>query len=333
MTAARGGKAFAVSALTICAVVLAGISGRSTQTRTAIYTEENIQEQEIAALQAEGESETQKAGTLRGESKFEAQETGTLQAEGESGMQETAALQAEGESGMQETGVVQSESESGTQEEKKVVAIDPGHQGSNIDMSDTEPIGPGASEMKAKASTGTQGRFSGVPEYELNLEISLLLRDELEERGYEVIMTREDNDTAISNAQRATLAYEQGGDIFLRIHANGLDDSSVSGALAMVPSPQNPYVGDLAEESYALADCILSAYCDKAGFGSLGIQYYDDMTGINWSKLPVMILEMGFMTNESDDWRMEDASVQALMAEGIADGIDAYFQQAETDEG
>ncbi len=305
MTAARGGKAFAVSALTICAAVLAGISGRSTQTRTAIYTEENTQEQKAGGLQAEGESETQVTGTLQGESEFEAQETGTLQAEGES---ETQA------------------------EEKKVVAIDPGHQGSNIDMSDTEPIGPGASEMKAKASTGTQGRFSGVPEYELNLEISLLLRDELEERGYEVIMTREDNDTAISNAQRATLAYEQGGDIFLRIHANGLDDSSVSGALAMVPSPQNPYVGDLAEESYALADCILSAYCDKAGFGSLGIQYYDDMTGINWSKLPVMILEMGFMTNESDDWRMEDASVQALMAEGIADGIDAYFLQAETDE-
>ena len=49
------------------------------------------------------------------------------------------------------------------------------------------------------------------------------------------------------------------------------------------------------------------------------------MTGINWSKLPVMILEMGFMTNQSDDLRMSDASVQPLMAEGIADGIDNYF--------
>ncbi len=212
-------------------------------------------------------------------------------------------------------------------DEKFVVAIDPGHQGSDVDISGTEPVGPGASERKAKAATGTQGRFTGVPEYELDLEISLLLRDELEERGYEVIMTRENNDTAISNAERAQMAYEEGGDIFLRIHANGLDDSSVSGALAMVPSPQNPYVGDLAEESYALADCILSAYCEKAGFGSLGVQYYDDMTGINWSRLPVMILEMGFMTNESDDLRMADPEVQELMAEGIADGVDAYVRQ------
>lgn len=212
-------------------------------------------------------------------------------------------------------------------EKKPVVAIDPGHQGNGADLSGTEPIGPGASEMKAKTATGTEGRFSGIPEYELDLEISLLLEEELKARGYEVIMTRRDNDTALSNSERALMAYEEGGDIFIRIHANGLDDSSVSGALAMVPSPSNPYVGDLAEDSYLLGECILDSYCSKAGFESLGVQYYDDMTGINWSRLPVMILEMGFMTNESDDLRMADEAVQPLMAEGIADGIDDYFEK------
>ena len=194
-------------------------------------------------------------------------------------------------------------------------------------MSDQEPSGPGSSEMKAKASTGTQSSFSDKKEYELNLEISLLLRDELEERGYEVVLTREDHDTAISNAERAQLAYEQGGDIYVRIHANGSDDPSVSGALAMVPSSDNPYVGYLAEDSYLLGQCILDAYCSKASFESLGVQYYDNMTGINWSQIPVMILEMGFMTNQSDDSRMSDPSVQLLMAEGIADGIDRYFTE------
>ena len=212
-------------------------------------------------------------------------------------------------------------------EKKPVVAIDPGHQGSGADLSGTEPVGPGASEMKAKTATGTEGRFSGIPEYELDLEISLLLEEELKARGYGVIMTRRDNDTALSNSERALMAYEEGGDIFIRIHANGLDDSSVSGALAMVPSPSNPYVGDLAEDSYLLGECILDGYCSKAGFESLGVQYYDDMTGINWSRLPVMILEMGFMTNESDDLRMADETVQPLMAEGIADGIDDYFEK------
>ncbi|MCD8396039.1 MAG: N-acetylmuramoyl-L-alanine amidase [Lachnospiraceae bacterium] len=211
--------------------------------------------------------------------------------------------------------------------EKLTVAIDPGHQGSWVDMTDTEPLGPGSSEMKTKSSTGTQGSYSGLAEYALNLEIALLLRSELEERGYEVILTREDNDTAISNAERAILAYEEGGDIYVRIHANGSEDSSISGALAMVPSSSNSYVAYLAEDSYLLAECILNSYCNIAGFSSLGIQYTDSMTGINWSQIPVMILEMGFMTNESDDLRMADASVQELMVQGIADGIDDYFIQ------
>lgn len=205
------------------------------------------------------------------------------------------------------------------------VAIDPGHQGSWVNMSDLEPMGPGSSEMKAKASTGTTGAYTGIPEYQLNLDISLALRTELENRGYRVVLAREDNDTAISNAERALLAYNEGGDIYVRIHANGSDDHSVSGALGMVPSTSNPYVAYLAEDSLRLGECILNAYCAETGFGNLGVQYYDNMTGINWSQIPVMILEMGFMTNESDDYNMADASMRQRMVTGIANGIDDYF--------
>lgn len=210
-----------------------------------------------------------------------------------------------------------------------VVAIDPGHQGNWIDMSDTEPIGPGALEMKAKASTGTQGSYTGVPEYQLNLDISLALQTELEARGYRVILTRTDNDTAISNSERALKAYDEGAEIYVRIHANGSDDSNVSGALGMTPSSDNPYVGNLAEESYRLSECVLNAYCEETGFGNLGIQFYDNMTGINWSKIPVTILEMGFMTNESDDTAMQDVEMQKKMVKGIANGIDLYFGDQE----
>ena len=261
------------------------------------------------------------------ETESEQAQTGKAETEQES---ETAAkeeTESESRQDLLITKETETESETEPESEQLVVAIDPGHQGNWVDMSEKEPNGPGSSEMKAKATTGTQGSFSGKAEYELNLEISLLLRDELEKRGYRVILTREDNDTAISNAERAQMAYEEGGDIYVRIHANGSDDAGVQGALAMVPSSNNPYIPELAEDSYTLAECILSAYCEKASFTSLGIQYYDNMTGINWSKLPVMILEMGFMTNQSDDLRMSDASVQPLMAEGIADGIDLYFEK------
>lgn len=212
-----------------------------------------------------------------------------------------------------------------------IVGIDPGHQGSWVDMSEPEPNAPGSSEYKAKCTAGTTGRFTGVAEYELTLEISLALREELEARGYQVILTREDHDTAISNAERAQKVAEEGGEIYVRIHANGSDDSSVEGALGMCQSPQNPYVGELYEESYCLSDEILTSYCEATGFENLGVQYYDNMTGINWSTVPVTILEMGFMTNEGDDTAMQDPQMQEKMVQGIADGIDAYFETAEED--
>ena len=71
----------------------------------------------------------------------------------------------------------------------KIVCIDPGHQ--RVGSAVPEPIGPGAAETKARVTGGAQGRFTGVPEYELNLAVSLLLRDILTQRGYTVVMTRD----------------------------------------------------------------------------------------------------------------------------------------------
>lgn len=122
------------------------------------------------------------------------------------------------------------------------VVIDPGHQGSWVDMSAQEPMAPGSSETKAKATTGTQGSYSGVPEYEVNLQVSLALEQELSERGYRVVMTRTDNDTAISNKERAELATREAADITVRIHANSDGSSSAAGALTMAPTSSNAYL-------------------------------------------------------------------------------------------
>lgn len=221
---------------------------------------------------------------------------------------------------------VDGESADNTSSNGHIVGIDPGHQSENIDMSATEPNGPGSSTMKAKASTGTSGSFSGLPEYQLNLNVSLLLRDILEQRGYQVVMTRTDNDTAISNKERAELVASKGAEICVRIHANGDDSSGVSGALTMCPSQQSPYVSSLYDSSNRLSRCIIDSYCAATGFQNRGIIYTDSMTGINWSTIPVTIVEMGFMTNQNDDLKMADSSFQQTMAEGIANGVDAYFQ-------
>ena len=213
---------------------------------------------------------------------------------------------------------------------KGLIAIDPGHQGSWVDMSAHEPMAPGSSETKAKATTGTTGRFTGIPEYQLNLDISLMLAEELRNRGYEVVLAREDNDTAISNAERAVKANESGADFAIHIHANGADSSSANGALTMVGSPSNPYIGHLYEKSNELATDVLNSYIAATGLANAGMQQVDNMTGLNWSTIPSMILEMGFMTNESDDRNMADPAFRQKMVKGIADGIDVYYSKNPT---
>ena len=205
----------------------------------------------------------------------------------------------------------------------RVVCIDAGHQ--RVGNSAPEPVGPGAAETKFRVSGGTQGRFTGIPEYELTLAVSLLLRDILTQRGYTVVMVRETNDVDISNAERAAIAADAGADVFVRIHANGSDDPAHSGAMTICMTPQNPYNSALYPASRALSDCVLDALVAATGCRREYVWETDTMSGINWATMPVTIVEMGYMTNEQEDRLLATDTYRAQVAAGIADGIDAYF--------
>ncbi len=208
--------------------------------------------------------------------------------------------------------------------EGHIVCIDPGHQ--RYGNPEQEPIGPGAAETKAKVSSGTHGNASGLDESELNLQVSLKLRAILEERGYTVIMTRETQDVDISNRERAAVATDSGAEILVRIHANGSENPATAGALTYEPTDHNPFLAeDVMRESRRLSEVILEAFLQKTGAQDRGILAGDNMSGINWSTVPVTIVELGYMTNPEEDLKMADEAYQQIMAEGVADGIDAYF--------
>jgi len=205
-----------------------------------------------------------------------------------------------------------------------LVAIDPGHQSrGNYNM---EPIGPGSKNTKAKVSSGTRGVATGVYEYELNLDVSFLLRDELISRGYEVLMIRETHDVDISNSARAQLATDEGAHIFVRIHANGSTSASEKGILTISPTSRNPYISPyLYSRSFTLSEYIVDEMVAATGASNKGIWQTDTMTGINWSTMPVTIVEMGFMTNPDEDRLMQTPEYRQKLAEGIANGIDRFF--------
>lgn len=207
----------------------------------------------------------------------------------------------------------------------RVVAIDAGHQAKG--NSEKEPIGPGSSTMKAKVAAGAEGISTKLPEYKLTLSVSQKLRRILEERGYKVIMIRESNDVNLSNAERAEIANKSGASIFVRVHANSLDNNSVHGTLSMCQTAKNPYNGKLHAKSYSLSKKITDYVCAATGFKNRGVQETDSMSGINWCTIPVTIIEMGFMSNPEEDQKMAQDDYQELIAAGIANGIDAYFNE------
>ena len=180
--------------------------------------------------------------------------------------------------------------------------------------------------MKAKLTTGTSGCATGIPEYQTTLAVALQLQNELVARGYSVVMIRTTNDCPVSNAERAVIANEYGSSCFIRIHCNSVTDPNVTGVISYAPAPGNPYMdaGNV-QNSINFSTIVTAKTAEATGAQNRGVIQDNSMTGINWCKVPVTIIEMGFSSNPTEDQLMNDPSYQALLVQGMANGIDGYF--------
>ena len=198
------------------------------------------------------------------------------------------------------------------------IGIDPGHQahGNN----EKEAIAPGSKEKKPKVASGTKGRKTGIPEYMTVLEISFKLRDALEAEGAEVKMTRETHDVDISNQERAIMMNEWGADLVLRIHCDGSTKKSANG-IGLFVNKSFP----ISKESRRAAEAILPRMVEATGAKKRGVYERDTYTGLNWSEVPCILVECGYLTNPDEDERLNDHDYQLLLAEGMVEGICDYF--------
>lgn len=203
-----------------------------------------------------------------------------------------------------------------------IVFLDPAAQ--MTADTETEPIRPGAEEdeeMKARASAGATGVSTGTPEYALTLTLSKQLKQELEERGYTVYLTRETNEASVSNAERAEMANAKGAEIYVRLRA-GSGNAELSGVMGFITTP----AGRNYDADYQLSRDILDEVSIVTGAEMLGIYETDQMTTINWCEMPVAVISVGFLTNEADDTSLAAEDYQKKLVRAIADGIDLYFE-------
>lgn len=205
-----------------------------------------------------------------------------------------------------------------------IIAIDAGHQ--LFAMNDTEPNGPGSTDMKVKVTSGTVGVATGIWEYQLNLDVALRLRDLFLDAGYSVVMIRETNNVTISNVERAEIANKYGADAFVRIHANSSENTNTRGALTICQSPSNRYNANIYKECKSLSQSVINEFCKATGFENDGVWENDTMTGINWCQVPTTIVEMGYMSNRAEDTVMATDGFMDNAARGIFAGVEKFVQ-------
>jgi N-acetylmuramoyl-L-alanine amidase len=200
-----------------------------------------------------------------------------------------------------------------------VVVLDPGH-----DLranSATEPIGPGSSTRKVKDGGGTHGVVSGLREAELNLRVALRLRRLLERTGIRVVMTRTKTaGTSIGNVARAGIANRAGAALFLRIHADGSTDSGIRGTHTLYPALRRGWTDDIYAQSKRAAALVQAELRAALGFPDRGLQERSDFTGFNWADVPAILVEMGFMTNPTEDRLLANAAYRQRAAVGLCRG-------------
>ena len=162
---------------------------------------------------------------------------------------------------------------------------------------------------------------TGLREAELNLRVGLLLRALLERAGVRVVMTRTTTTrTSMGNVARARIANSARAGLFLRIHADGSTDRSARGTHTLHPALRRGWTDDVYVESKRAAGIVQRDLRGALGFPDRGLQERSDFTGFNWSDVPVILVEMGFMSNPTEDRLLATAAYQRRAAVGLCRG-------------
>lgn len=172
-----------------------------------------------------------------------------------------------------------------------------------------------------------------VYEADINLDIAKKLENELSNRDYEIIMTRNDeNNIADSDKQtsisaikvsdlnnRVKIINESGADFCISIHMNKFENSKYWG--------WQTFYNENSEYGKKLAKCIqnnISKVIDRNN-NRVPLKI-DGIKIVDKTNIPVVIIECGFLSNPEELKLLQDENYQLKLVEGIANGVEEFYQ-------
>ncbi len=182
---------------------------------------------------------------------------------------------------------------------KLLVVVDPGHGG----------FDPGTSGV------------SGTRESELNLEVAKCLKDELENRGAKVIITRESDEDGLGNTQQESLKerrriiQQSDAGLVISIHMNSFEDPDVSGPLVLF--------GPGSQQGKEFADIVQQSLNDA--LEADGTARSQDLVVVKSTDEPSILVECGYVTNPKEEKNLKKPEYQYKIVKAICDGVDDYL--------
>ena len=136
--------------------------------------------------------------------------------------------------------------------------------------------------------------------------------------------------TSIGNIARAQIANRNRAALFLRIHADGSTDRAARGTHTLYPAFRAGWTDDIYPKSKRAAATVQREVVRSLGFPDRGLQERTDYTGFNWADVPAILVELGFMTNPTEDGLLATAAYQRRAALGLCRGTLRFIDRSPT---
>ena len=205
-----------------------------------------------------------------------------------------------------------------------LICLDPGHGTPPAIGRQVEPIGPGSKVLKIKDGGGAPGEAA------VALAIATRARRLLVARGYRVAMTRTGPTIRLGNGDGnialAKFCNRRHAALMVRIHADGSADRSLHGVSTLVPAWHRGWTDDIYRPSGRAGRALQRAVVRATGAADRGLVQRSDLTGFNWADVPAVLVEAGFLSNPTEQRRLQTSAYQQRVAIGLARGVSAFVR-------